>query len=126
MTGEEMRKFMTDQVTDVTNFEKPIGITDTTLPLTIGEFRKGVTALLKFNETAKRVAIDGFERLAAEMKTFSEALKNVSGAKYHYAAEADGMRVSYGADTLDELRQLIPAYKDQEPPDPPSIREVSE
>ncbi len=59
-------------------------------PLTIGEFRKGVTAIL-------------------------DALKNVNGSKYHRTVESDGQRVSYGADTLDELNVMIGEPVNQEP-----------
>ncbi len=58
-----------------------LDITDTCLPLTIGEFRKGVTAIL-------------------------DALKNVSGAKYHHVVEIDGERLSLGADTYKELLMM--------------------
>ncbi len=61
---------------------------DDKTPLTIGEFRKGLYAI-------------------------TEVLKSINGAKYFKRVESDGCVVSYGADTLDELRAMIGEPIDQ-------------
>ncbi len=45
--------------------------------------------------------------LRNQNKAILDALKNVSGAKYQHTVIQDGVTISLGADTLDELRALI-------------------
>lgn len=68
-------------------------------PLTIAEFRKGIAEIVA-------------------------ALKNVSGAKFFHRVEVDGSVTSFGAETLEELRQMT--GEPYEGIEEPLIRKASE
>ncbi len=99
---------MTDDFDDVrTRLDRVNPMLAEPSPFNDKKWRNNPISYNEMNELLRHYVTFLCCELRNQNKAILEALKNVNGSKYHRTVESDGQRISYGADTLDELNAMI-------------------